>query len=96
MTNTKGTTFHILHSSVKLNFSGQQTMVAQILRHLGVRRMRLISNNPRKFHALRGYGLEIVERVPIQITPTKENLRYLRTKKDKLGHLLDLDEGTEE
>ncbi len=65
---------------------------AQILRHLGVRRMKLISNNPRKFKALRGYGLEIVERVPIEIEPRKENLRYLRTKKDKLGHMLDLGE----
>lgn len=66
---------------------------AQILRHLGVRKMRLMSNNPRKFNALRGYGLEIVERVPIQIRPRKENLGYLRTKKEKLGHMLDLDEG---
>jgi len=68
---------------------------AQILRHLGVRKMRLISNNPRKFHALSGYGLEIVERVPINIPPRKENLRYLRTKKERMGHLLDLD-GPEE
>ncbi len=67
---------------------------AQILRHLGVRKMRLISNNPRKFRALRGYGLEIVERVPIQIKPRKENIRYLRAKKEKLGHMLDLDEET--
>ncbi len=65
---------------------------AQILRHLGVRQMRLISNNPRKFHALSGYGLHIVERVPIEVTPRPENLRYLRTKKDKLGHMLSLGE----
>ncbi len=64
---------------------------AQILRHLGIRRMRLISNNPRKFHALNGYGLQILERVPIEIPPRKENLHYLRTKKEKLGHLLHLD-----
>ena len=64
---------------------------AQILRHLGVRRMRLISNNPRKFHALSGYGLEIVERIPIEVPPCQENLRYLLTKKQKLGHMLDLD-----
>ncbi len=63
---------------------------AQILRHLGVRRIRLLTNSPRKFHALGGYGLEIVERVPIQVPPRKENLRYLRTKKEKLGHILDL------
>jgi 3,4-dihydroxy 2-butanone 4-phosphate synthase/GTP cyclohydrolase II len=67
---------------------------AQILRHLGVRKLRLISNNPRKFSALSGYGLEIVERVPIEVPPRDENRRYLQTKKEKLGHLLDLD-GTE-
>ncbi len=60
---------------------------AQILFDLGVRRIRLLTNNPRKFVALKGYGLEIVERVPLEIPPTEENLRYLRTKKDKLGHL---------
>ena len=64
---------------------------AQILRHLGVRKMKLISNNPRKFSALQGYGLEIVERVPIQTPLRKENIRYLRTKKEKLGHMLNLD-----
>lgn len=64
---------------------------AQILRHLGVRKMRLISNNPRKFHALGGYGLEIVERVPIEVPPRRENIRYLQTKKRKLGHMLNLD-----
>jgi 3,4-dihydroxy 2-butanone 4-phosphate synthase/GTP cyclohydrolase II len=63
---------------------------AQILRHLGVRRMRLITNNPRKYHALSGYGLQIDERVPIEAPPRKENLRYLRTKKEKLGHILNL------
>ncbi len=63
---------------------------AQILRHLGVRKIRLLTNNPRKFHALGGYGLEIVERVPIQVPPRKENLAYLRTKKEKMGHILDL------
>ena len=69
---------------------------AQILRHLGVRKMRLISNNPRKFRALRGYGLEIEERVPIEIEPREENIRYLRTKKEKMGHLLDLEDEEQE
>ena len=68
---------------------------AQILRHLGVRKMRLMSNNPRKFHALSGYGLEIVERVPLEIPPREENLAYLRTKRDKMGHMLEL-EGTDD
>jgi 3,4-dihydroxy 2-butanone 4-phosphate synthase/GTP cyclohydrolase II len=70
---------------------------AQILRHLGVRKMRLMSNSPRKFHALGGYGLEIVERVPLEVPPRKENQFYLRTKKEKMGHMLNLDwegEGT--
>ena len=64
---------------------------AQILFDLGVRQIRLLTNNPRKIVGLEGYGLKIVERVPIQIPPSEENLHYLRTKKDKLGHLLDLD-----
>jgi 3,4-dihydroxy 2-butanone 4-phosphate synthase/GTP cyclohydrolase II len=61
---------------------------AQILRHLGVRQMRVLTNNPRKFKGLQGYGLAIVERVPLQIEPNPANARYLQTKKDKLGHLL--------
>jgi 3,4-dihydroxy 2-butanone 4-phosphate synthase/GTP cyclohydrolase II len=62
---------------------------AQILLDLGVRHIRLLTNNPKKVVGLDGYGLRIVERVPIQIPPTENNLRYLQTKKDKLGHLLD-------
>jgi 3,4-dihydroxy 2-butanone 4-phosphate synthase/GTP cyclohydrolase II len=63
---------------------------AQILRDLGVRRMKLITNNPKKIVGLEGYGLEVVDRMSIQIEPDPENLRYLQTKKDKLGHMLDL------
>ena len=63
---------------------------AQILWDLGVRRIRLITNNPRKVVGLEGYGLRIVERVPIEIPPTACNARYLRTKRTKLGHLLEL------
>ncbi len=51
--------------------------------------MRLLSNNPKKFTALAGYGLEIVERVPIVIAPKEENRRYLHTKREKLGHILE-------
>jgi 3,4-dihydroxy 2-butanone 4-phosphate synthase/GTP cyclohydrolase II len=65
---------------------------AQILHDLGVRRMRLLTNNPRKRTGLVGYGLEIVENVPIEIPANKHNQRYLRTKKEKLGHSLDLGE----
>jgi 3,4-dihydroxy 2-butanone 4-phosphate synthase/GTP cyclohydrolase II len=61
---------------------------AQILSDLGVRRMRLLTNNPRKFVALSGYGLELVERLPLEIPATSINRSYLQTKKDKLGHLL--------
>jgi 3,4-dihydroxy 2-butanone 4-phosphate synthase/GTP cyclohydrolase II len=63
---------------------------AQILRDLGVRRMRLLTNNPTKYVALKGYGLEIVERVPLEVAPTDQTRAYLRTKRDKLGHLLEL------
>jgi 3,4-dihydroxy 2-butanone 4-phosphate synthase/GTP cyclohydrolase II len=62
---------------------------AQILFDLGVRDIRLLTNNPRKVVGLDGYGLRIVERVPIQIPPNENNARYLKTKKDKLGHILD-------
>jgi 3,4-dihydroxy 2-butanone 4-phosphate synthase/GTP cyclohydrolase II len=63
---------------------------AQILVALGVRRLRLLTNNPRKFVGLSGYGLEIVERVALEVPPNACNLRYLKTKKEKMGHILDL------
>jgi len=63
---------------------------AQILVSLGVNKLRLITNNPRKYIGLTGYGLEIVERIPIEIPPNESNLRYLKTKKEKLGHILEL------
>jgi 3,4-dihydroxy 2-butanone 4-phosphate synthase/GTP cyclohydrolase II len=59
---------------------------AQILRYLGISKLRLISNNPRKRAGLSGYGLEIVETVPIEIDPNPHNEKYLKTKRDKLGH----------
>lgn len=62
---------------------------AQILRDLGITKMRLLTNNPKKFAALAGYGLEIVERVPIVMEPQEENKHYLRTKKEKLGHIIE-------
>jgi len=63
---------------------------AQILRDLGVRKMRLITNNPKKIVGLEGYGLTVTERLPIEIEAVPENIAYLRCKKDKLGHMLDL------
>jgi 3,4-dihydroxy 2-butanone 4-phosphate synthase/GTP cyclohydrolase II len=62
---------------------------AQILVDLGISTMRLLTNNPTKRAGLEGYGLEIVERVPLQTEPHPENLRYLQTKREKLGHILD-------
>jgi 3,4-dihydroxy 2-butanone 4-phosphate synthase / GTP cyclohydrolase II len=64
---------------------------AQILRDLGVRKIRLMTNNPKKIVGLQGYGLEVVERIPIEIIPGQRNFAYLRTKKAKLGHLLTLE-----
>jgi 3,4-dihydroxy 2-butanone 4-phosphate synthase/GTP cyclohydrolase II len=61
---------------------------AQILHDLGVGKMRLLTNNPKKVVGLSGYGLEIVERVPLEIVPNLHNERYLKAKRDKLGHLI--------
>ena len=63
---------------------------SQILSDLGARRIRIITNNPVKRAAIEGYGIRIVERVPLEIEPNENNLRYLRTKKEKLGHVLNL------
>ena len=59
---------------------------AQILRNLGVSKMKLITNNPKKRAGIRGYGLEIVETIPLEIAPNKHNKKYLTTKRDKMGH----------
>jgi 3,4-dihydroxy 2-butanone 4-phosphate synthase/GTP cyclohydrolase II len=63
---------------------------AQILADLGARRLRLMTNNPKKYTALRGFGLEIVERVPLEVPPTESSRNYLEAKKEKMGHLLKL------
>lgn len=63
---------------------------AQILSELGVTKMRLLTNNPRKIKGVEGYGLEVVERVPLQVGKVRENEKYLETKKSKLGHLLNM------
>jgi len=64
---------------------------AQILSHLGIRKIRLMTNNPKKIIGLEGYGLEVVGRVPIVVEANRKNLRYLKTKQAKMGHLLDMD-----
>ncbi|HEX8960175.1 MAG TPA: bifunctional 3,4-dihydroxy-2-butanone-4-phosphate synthase/GTP cyclohydrolase II, partial [Geobacteraceae bacterium] len=62
---------------------------AQILVNLGVKNIRLMTNNPKKVVGLEGYGINIVERVPIEVEPSKSNIKYLQTKREKLGHLLE-------
>ncbi|RMF25817.1 MAG: GTP cyclohydrolase II, partial [Deltaproteobacteria bacterium] len=72
-------------------------ITAQILKDLGASVVRLLTNNPQKVASLARYGIEVVERIPIQATPHRENIAYLRTKRDKLGHLIDpLPEGEKE
>ena len=61
---------------------------AQILKKIGLGKIRLLTNNPRKIVGLEGYGLQVVDRVPIEVNPKKDNLKYLRTKKKKLGHMI--------
>jgi 3,4-dihydroxy 2-butanone 4-phosphate synthase/GTP cyclohydrolase II len=85
--------FDTAEANVKLGFKPDLRdygIGAQILRDLGVRKMRLLTNNPKKIVGLEGYGLEVVERVPIEMPPTERNRSYLVTKRDKMGHLLTL------
>jgi 3,4-dihydroxy 2-butanone 4-phosphate synthase/GTP cyclohydrolase II len=81
-----------VEANVELGFAAdprEYGIGAQILVDLGVRSMRLLTNNPAKRAGLEGYGLSIVERVPLETRPTQENIAYLRTKREKLGHLLE-------
>ena len=64
---------------------------AQILRDLGIRKIRLMTNNPKKIVGLQGYGLEVIERIAIECKPGKRNINYLKTKKKKMGHLLSIE-----
>ncbi|MBI4259406.1 MAG: bifunctional 3,4-dihydroxy-2-butanone-4-phosphate synthase/GTP cyclohydrolase II [Actinobacteria bacterium] len=87
-----------VEANVELGFAADPRdygIGAQVLYDLGVRTMRLLTNNPTKRAGLEGYGLAIVERVPLETHPTPQNLSYLRTKREKLGHLLDNLEGPE-
>ena len=85
--------FDTAEANVKLGFKPDLRdygIGAQILRDLGVRKMRLLTNNPKKIVGLEGYGLHVVERVPIEMPATARNRAYLVTKRDKMGHLLTL------
>jgi 3,4-dihydroxy 2-butanone 4-phosphate synthase/GTP cyclohydrolase II len=84
-----------VEANLELGFPADQRdygIGAQILVDLGVRTMRLLTNNPEKRAGLEGYGLAIESRIPIQTVPTAQNIEYLRTKREKLGHLLDVPE----
>jgi len=84
-----------VEANIELGFpadSREYGIGSQILVDLGVSTMRLMTNNPSKYGGLEGYGLEIIERVPLHVEPNEENISYLRAKQEKMGHLLDLGE----
>ncbi len=87
--------FDTVDANIKLGFAPdlrEYGIGAQILKDLGVRQMRLLTNNPRKIKGLEGYGIEVVERVPLQMKENEDNTNYLHTKQEKLGHMLKFDE----
>jgi 3,4-dihydroxy 2-butanone 4-phosphate synthase/GTP cyclohydrolase II len=87
-----------LEANIKLGFKGDERdygIGAQMIRNLGVTKMRLMSNNPTKRTGLTGYGLEIVENVPLEIESNIHNELYLQTKRDKMGHILKMDDTSE-
>jgi 3,4-dihydroxy 2-butanone 4-phosphate synthase/GTP cyclohydrolase II len=83
--------YDTLEANIKLGFKGDERdygIGAQIIRSLGIKKMRLMSNNPTKRTGLVGYGLEIIENVPLEIESNEHNELYLQTKRDKMGHTL--------
>ncbi|MNF88343.1 Riboflavin biosynthesis protein RibBA [compost metagenome] len=84
-----------VEANIKLGFAPDLRdygIGAQILKDLGITKLRLLTNNPRKIKGLEGYGLEVDERVPIQMESKKDNLNYLQTKQQKLGHMLNFND----
>lgn len=83
-----------VEANIELGFKGDERdygIGAQILRDLGVKKIKLMSNNPKKRTGLMGYGLEIVDNIPLEIEPNQYNINYLRTKREKMGHELKID-----
>jgi len=90
--------YDTLEANIKLGFKGDERdygIGAQMIRNLGVTKMRLMSNNPTKRTGLTGYGLEIIENVPLEIESNIHNELYLQTKRDKMGHILKMDDTSE-
>jgi 3,4-dihydroxy 2-butanone 4-phosphate synthase/GTP cyclohydrolase II len=88
-----------VEANVALGFAPDErdyAVAAQMLRDLGMTRLRLLTNNPTKMWALQSLGLQVVERVPIEVAATADNLRYLQTKRDRMGHwLTGVDQGSD-
>jgi len=83
-----------IEANIELGFQADERdygIGAQILRDLGAHNIRLISNNPQKKAGLAGYGIKILENIPLRISPNHHNIHYLRTKMEKMGHNLELD-----
>ena len=90
--------YDTLEANIKLGFKGDERdygIGAQMIRNLGVTKMRLMSNNPTKRTGLTGYGLEIVENVSLEIQSNIHNELYLQTKRDKMGHNLKMDDSSQ-
>ncbi|STX47164.1 riboflavin biosynthesis protein RibA [Legionella hackeliae] len=86
--------YDTVEANIKLGFpadSREYAVAFQILKHFGVEAARLLTNNPKKVESIEKYGITITERVPLTVHPTSENSAYLKTKKQKLGHLLAID-----
>jgi len=86
--------FDTFDANVELGFSPDKRdygIGAQILRDLGLKQIKILTNNPKKINRLEVYGIKIVEQIPLQADPTLHNIDYLRTKKYRFGHILDND-----
>jgi 3,4-dihydroxy 2-butanone 4-phosphate synthase/GTP cyclohydrolase II len=90
--------YDTVEANVKLGFPPdlrEYGVGAQILADLGIKKMRLMTNNPKKIIGLQGYDMEVVERVGLEVTPRPENIDYLKTKRDKMGHQILKDDDEE-